>query len=41
MSQSIVTSERMAQLKFFALALISVIMIAAIGFVFSSLIPQI
>jgi hypothetical protein len=41
MSHLIVTEERVAQFKFFALALISVAMIAAIGFVFSSLIPQI
>jgi len=41
MSHSVVTEERIAQAKFFALALISVATIAAIGFVFSSLIPQI
>ncbi len=41
MSHSIVTSERVAQFKFFALALTAVAMIAAIGFVFSSLIPTI
>jgi hypothetical protein len=41
MSHSIVTSDRIAQVKFYAIAVISVITIAAIGFVFSSLIPQI